>query len=265
MYEEFFGMTHTPFIRGIPVDSLYADAETDEVHDRLLYTAKEQLFAILAADAGMGKTTVLRRLRNSHNESEYTMLYLADSKMTPRSFYNDLLEQLGCQRKFLRNDARRSLHHEIEIMRGVGQHKLVVVVDESHLLPKDMFEEIRFLLNYKMDSENPLALILVGQTELWSKLKTQAYRAVMHRVDIKCFLQPYDLSQTKAYILTQLDYSGFKGSIFSEDAMQLIYDYSSGVPRLINNVCANSLIYAYQNRRTIIDDRMVQQVIEGET
>ena len=150
-------------------------------------------------------------------------------------------------------------------MRGIGQHKLVVVVDESHLLDKDMFEEIRFLLNYKMDSENPLALILVGQTELWNKLKTQAYRAVMHRVDIKCFLQPYDLSQTKAYILAQLDYSGFKGSIFSDDAMKLIYDFSSGVPRLINNACTNSLIYAYQNRRTIIDDKMVQQVIDGET
>ncbi len=95
MYEAFFGMTHTPFIRGIPVSSLYTDAETDEIHDRLLYTAKEQLFAILAADAGMGKTTVLRRLRSSLSESEYTMLYLADSKMTPRSFYNELLEQLA--------------------------------------------------------------------------------------------------------------------------------------------------------------------------
>jgi hypothetical protein len=131
MYEAFFGMTHTPFIRGIPVSSLYTDAETDEIHDRLLYTAKEQLFAILAADAGMGKTTVLRRLRSSLSESEYTMLYLADSKMTPRSFYNELLEQLGCQRKFLRNDARRSLHHEIEIMRGIGQHKLVVAQSDS--------------------------------------------------------------------------------------------------------------------------------------
>lgn len=264
MYEDFFGMTHTPFTRGIPVDSLYTDAETNEIHDRLLYTAKEQLFAILAADAGMGKTTVLRRLRDSLNESEYTMLYLADSKMTPSSFYNELLEQLGCPRKYFRGDARRSLHHEIEVMRGVGQHKLVVVVDESHLLPKEMFEEIRFLLNYKMDSENPLALILAGQTELWNKLKTQTYRAVLHRVDIKCFLQPYDLSQTKAFITAQLGYSGFMGSVFSDDAMRLIYDYSSGVPRLINNVCSNSLIFAYQNRRTIVDDKMVQQVIDGE-
>ena len=110
-----------------------------------------------------------------------------------------------------------------------------------------------------------MALILCGQTELWNKLHMQAYRAIWERVEIHAILQPYDLSQMKAYIQSQLDYSGFQGSIFSEDAQKLIFEYTSGVPRLINNVCRNSLIYAYQNRRTIIDDRMVQQVIEGET
>ena len=91
------------------------------------------------------------------------------------------------------------------------------------------------------------------------------YRAIWERVEIHAVLQPYDLAQTKAYIHRQLDYSGFQGSIFSDDALKLIFDYTSGIPRLINNVCRNSLIYAYQNCRTIIDDKMVQQVIDGET
>ena len=56
-------------------------------------------------------------------------------------------------------------------MRGVSKRKLVVIEDEGHLLSKEMLEEIRFLMNYKMDSEHPLALILAGQTELWDKLK----------------------------------------------------------------------------------------------
>ena len=93
----------------------------------------------------------------------------------------------------------------------------------------------------------------------------QAYRAIWERVEIHAILQPYDLSQTKAYIHSQLDYSGFRGSIFSDDSQKLIFEYTSGVPRLINNVCRNALIFACQNRRTIIDDRMVQQVIDGET
>ncbi len=159
---------------------------------------------------------------------------------------------------------RNLLHHEIEIMRGVGHRKLVVIVDEGHLLSKEMLEEIRFLLNYKMDSENPLALILAGQTELWEKLRLQAYRAILHRVDIQCFLMPYEYAQTKAYIEKQLTYAGHPNAIFSEDAMKAVHSFSSGIPRLINRACTQSLVYAYQNRRAIIDDRMVQLVLEGE-
>ena len=105
-------------------------------------------------------------MRNGLSESEYTVLYLADSNLTPKALYSELLEQLGCQKRFQRIAARKALHRETEIMRGVGQHKLVVVVDESHLLDRKMLEEIRFLLNIDMDSRNPMALILCGQTDI---------------------------------------------------------------------------------------------------
>ena len=36
-----------------------------------------------------------------------------------------------------------------------------------------MLEEIRFLLNIDMDSRNPMALNLCGQTGLWDKLHAQ--------------------------------------------------------------------------------------------
>lgn len=264
MYESFFQMTNTPFTRGIPADCLYSDPEIQEIYDRLVYTAKNQLFAILVADSGTGKTTMLRKFREGMQSSEFNILYLADSKLTPRHFYNGLLEQLGCETRFYRGDARKLLHHQIEIMRGIGHQKLVVIVDESHLLSKEMLEEIRFLLNYHMDSENPLALILAGQPELWDKLKLQSFRAVQHRIDVKCFLNPFDFSRTKAYIDRQIAYSGHTGPIFSDDAEQVIYEYSGGIPRLINRACSQSLFFAYQSRRSIVDDRMVRQILESE-
>ena len=62
----------------------------------------------------------------------------------------------------------------------------------------------------------------------------------------------------------QLTYAGHPNAIFSEDAMKAVHSFSSGIPRLINRACTQSLVYAYQNRRSIIDDRMVQLVLEGE-
>ena len=109
-------------------------------------------------------------------ETEYMVLYISDSKLTSRSFYNYLLNQLGCKSEYLRNSARQALHRQIEIMRSVQNRKAVVIIDEAHLLQKEMLEEARFLLNFNMDSENLLALILSGQTELWEKLKLSAYR-----------------------------------------------------------------------------------------
>ena len=141
-------MKRTPFVRGIPVDMLYHDHDVDEIHDRLVYAAKKQLFAVLIGDSGTGKTTLLRRLKDTLDGPDYTVLYLADSKLTPRHFYNGLLEQLGCDSLFYRGDARKKLHHQIDIMRGVEKRKLVAVVDEGHLLDREMLRETAFEKGY---------------------------------------------------------------------------------------------------------------------
>lgn len=65
---------------------------------------------------------------------------------------------------------------------------LAGVVDEAHLLDREMLEEVRFLLNFKMDAKSPMALILVGQNELWDRLKLQSYAAIRQCIDIQCKL-----------------------------------------------------------------------------
>lgn len=71
-----------------------------------------------------------------------------------------------------RGDSKRQLQQEIEIIRGVQHKKVVCILDEAHLLEKEILEESRFLLNYKFNSVSPMAVVLVGHTELWAnKLK----------------------------------------------------------------------------------------------
>ena len=111
-----------------------------------------------------------------------------------------MLEQLGFESKFYRGDAKRQLHREIELMRGIHRLHPVVVVGEAHLLDREMLEEVRFPLNFKMDAESPMALILVGQSELWDRVQLQAYTAIRQRIDLQCKLVHYDRAEAEDYM-----------------------------------------------------------------
>src|SRR5699024_7911455 len=110
---------HTPFSRDISTEALYYPDTLDETIGRLEFAAESQLFAVVTGDAGTSKTTTLRRFTDDLDETQFKVLYLADSKLTPRHFYKGLLKQLGCESKFYRGDAKLQLHNQIEMMRGI--------------------------------------------------------------------------------------------------------------------------------------------------
>jgi len=265
MYEQFFEMTHTPFTRDVPPEALYESPAMRDALGRLAYVADRQLFAVVTADAGCGKSTLIRKFASSLPKEKYILLYLSDSKLTPRWFYRGCLDQLGLEARFYRGDAKRQLQKEIEIVRGI-QHKYVVcILDEAHLLEKEMLEEFRFLLNYRFDSMSPMALVLAGQTELWeNKLRLQRYAAIRQRIDINCVLPHLDRSETEQYIQAHLSYAGCNRDVFSDKALDEVFKVTTGIPRMINRICEKSLMYSFQQQKRIIDDYMVKYVAEHE-
>ena len=264
MYEAYFEMKHTPFSRNIPSEKLYESPYVNEVLGRLSYAADRQLFTVLTGDAGCGKSTTVRKFTESLSTERYILLYLSDSKLTPRWFYKGLLDQLGIEAKFYRGDAKRQLHKEIEILRGIQKKQVVCVLDEAHLLDKETLEEFRFLLNFKFDSMSPMSLILIGQTELWDKLKLQRYTAIRQRIDMNCVLPHLDRAQTEQYMNSHLNYAGCDHELFTDKAVDEIFRSSSGTMRVINRICEKCLMYAFQQQKKLVDDHMVRYVVEHE-
>ena len=138
MYEQFFEMTHTPFTRDVPPEALYESPAMRDALGRLAYVADRQLFAVVTADAGCGKSTLIRKFAASLPKEKYILLYLSDSKLTPRWFYRGCLDQLGLEARFYRGDAKRQLQKEIELVRAfpgsmgvVRGDDVLVVVDAA--------------------------------------------------------------------------------------------------------------------------------------
>jgi type II secretory pathway predicted ATPase ExeA len=236
----------------------------EEVTSRLEFVAERQQFALVVGGCGTGKTTIIRKFQARLSPEKYKVLYVSDSQMTPRNFYTMLLEQFGVAAHYYRSDAKRQLHREIELLKSAHHIKPVVVTDESHLFKREMLEEIRFTLNYIFDSVSPMALILIGQSELLDTLKKQPYQAIRQRVDIKCEIPNYDRSQVSQYINCHMAYAGTTSDIFSDGAADAIYNFSAGSARMINKVCTACLNFGAQSRKKIIDDHMVKQIVEQE-
>ena len=112
---------------------------------------------------------------------------------------------------------------------------------------------------------SPLALVLVGQTELWdTKLKLQRYVAIRQRIDIYCTLPHLDRADTEGYIHSHLSVSGCEQELFTDKSIDEVHKASGGIPRIINRICDKALMYAYQQQRRLIDDHMVRFVVEHE-
>jgi len=264
MYEEFFGMEKTPFLNTIPTEALYLSENHKEILGRLGYAAKANMFAVVTAGVGVGKSTLVRKFKQTLDPEKYTVLYLSDSKLTPRWFYKGLLDQLGIESKFYRGDAKRQLHRQLSVIMDIHHKKVVVIVDEAHLLDRETLEEIRFVLNTNMDSANPMCLILVGQSELWDRLRMQACSAIRGRIDLKCELPGMDRSELESYIKAHLLFAGSHGDIFTDNALDELFKFSAGSARAVNKAATHCLMFAAQKAKKLVDDHMVKTVIEAE-
>ncbi|MDR0302939.1 MAG: AAA family ATPase [Treponema sp.] len=266
MYEAFFNFLRSPFARDIPCDQLYSTPGFDELHARLNFCARTRKFCVVTGDVGTGKTTAMRKFVSSLDGNLFNYVYISDSALTPRVFYWEVLKKFINLEKpcFYRSEGKQKMMGELNAMLEQGRQIPVIIIDEAHLLSHEMLEETRFLLNYKMDSQNPMCLIIVGQNDLRIKLSKEIYEPICQRIDHRFKLSTFDRAQTQEYIDKHLAYAGENRQIFSDSAIAAVFDYSNGSARKINKLCELALMTAAQKNTRIIEDSLVRFVIEQE-
>lgn len=264
MFEAFFGFAKTPFSRDIDIRELYLTLGHQEMLERLKYVAERRLFGLFTGEVGSGKTTMIRTLNDQLNQARYRVIYISDSALTPRNFYWEALHQLGQSPRFYRGDAKRQFHATLADLFDVQHKTPVIIIDEGHLLSKEMLEEIRFLMNLRMDSFYPMSLILVGQPEMKRLLHLQTFEAIAQRVNLRFHLPGMELAETKNYVNNHLKVAGVHNPVFTDDALEAIHDFTQGIARKTNNVCTSCLLHAFAGKKNLVDDHLVKVILENE-
>ena len=266
MIEQFFKFKHMPFERDIPTEHLYTTPKFDELLSRLDYAARHRKFIVITGGVGVGKTTAARRFAASLDKNSFRCIYIADSALTPRVFYWEVLTQLSSNDKpsFYRSEGKRKMIAHFLHLAESAQIIPVIIIDEAHLLSPSMLEEMRFLLNNAMDSQNYMSLVVVGQGELRTKLSKEESEPIAQRIDFRFTLVPFDRAQTQDYIHAHMRYAGETREVFTPSAIDAIFSFSGGIARKINKACSMSLLYAAQKAMHTIDGGIINFVVDQE-
>lgn len=264
VFESFFGLQYTPFTREIPVQNLYLTRSHQEALSRLRYIVQRRQFMLLTGDPGVGKSTVLRRLKHDLDTTSYEVLYLNQTGATLDSFYADLLTLLKIEPPRGRVKARSQASKALLDRHQIHHRTPVLLLDEAQEMPDDLFDALRGLLNYDCDAFSPFALVVVGTRKLAARIRLQRHEALAGRIHLPFHLSAFSQEETMAYLQHHLQVAGASRPIFTESALKRLYQYTKGNARQLNQTATVCLLSAALAKQELIDDDLVSQVISSE-
>jgi type II secretory pathway predicted ATPase ExeA len=262
MYKEYYGLRKKPFSKTPDPEFLFLSRTHEEALARLQYAVEDKEIIMLTGDVGCGKTTLTRALIDSLDENHRVVLIL-NPRLTPTQFLRVVAKRFGVDEPPKRKDGLLDEINE----RVFGDFEAgitpVIIIDEAQLIPgRDTFEEIRLLTNFQLDDANMLSLVIVGQTDLRKRMRHQAYRPLMQRVGFFYHIGPILEDETEGYIKHRLSVAGRDDVLFTEEAVKAIYEYSGGIPRVINNLATSSLLEGVGEEVDIIGKSLVDSASE---
>lgn len=263
MFQEFYGFTAMPFSRGLASTKLFTSSGQEELKARLIYLVRERGIGVITGEIGSGKSTAVRAFVDGLDPTRYTVVYTANPLIGIAGFYREVLSVLGESIPRFKQQMVLALRGCFDTLTNERKKTPVVIVDEAHLLDRRMLEELRLLMNVRMDSQFAAALILVGHTELRRTLRLSIHEAFWQRTSVRFHLQALDLTETGAYIRHQVEMAGHRGgALFSDGFVAKTYDYTKGIPRQINLVCTHALMAGCAEQKQVLDEMVLRQVIK---
>jgi general secretion pathway protein A len=263
MYRQFFGLKEKPFNITSDPNFLYLSRVHKEAFAHLVYGIKERKgFLEITGEIGAGKTTLCRALLN-HLDINTKTAFIFNSTLPDTQLFQTIMEDFGISVGKKTKGAMLRQFNNFLLEELSKNNNVILIIDEAQNLKAHVLEELRILSNLETEKEKLFQMILVGQPELREKLNAPNLKQLRQRIGVRFHVTALPNDEVGEYIYHRLKVAGSKGDIkFSDDALDMIYKYSGGIPRLINTVCDKALLLAYVAETKHIDAVNVEKCIK---
>ncbi len=260
MIKAFFGLTHFPFKKEI--DKIFISRQLDYLTKRCAHFLETQGMALLTGEVGSGKTTFMRCFLNSLDHTTFNPFYLCQTVRGARSFFRILAAALGLTPKFFIEDVTAQVKTELLNLAGKQKLRPILIIDEAQNLSDTVLEEIRLLTNFKMDTKHYLSIFLLGHPVLKARLKLSPYAALKQRISFSYHLTGLEHDEVELYLAHRLKLAGRIKPVFTNGATTLLFNYSKGLPRIINTLAHEALYQAAAKEKTMVDEKLIEHIIQ---
>lgn len=264
MYQEYFGLTESPFSITPDTSYFYAHGHYSEALNTLLVALRAgEGFIKVTGEVGTGKTMLCRKLLNTIEES-FVTAYIPNPMLTPYGLQSAVADELGLDmsRHYGHHQLLKMITNRLLELSADGK-SVVLCIDEAQAMPTETMEALRLLTNLETEKQKLLQVILFGQPELDERLNEKNVRQLKQRITFSYDLKPIDRDEMELYLSHRLGIAGYKGGkLFEVNAMGSLFKASRGIPRLINILSHKSMMSAYGQGIKYIDNKNVKAAIK---
>lgn len=261
MYERHFGLRERPFSLLPDPGFMLLTRQHGLAMTMLEYGLESAaMISVLTGEVGSGKTTLVRHLLSRMTGA----LTVGLVNVTPDGS-SDLLQWVALSLGLAAGPVGPAAIHQLLAQRLVDEHRagrrVLIILDEAQNLSPMRLEELRLLTNLNVERRLVLQLLLVGQPELRDALRAPGLRQFVQRISVDYHLGPLDDQDAQAYVRHRLATAGGVEALIEEAAVAEAQAASGGIPRLINQLCAMALVYAYASGAACVDRSTMLRVI----
>ncbi|MBW2710737.1 MAG: AAA family ATPase, partial [Deltaproteobacteria bacterium] len=258
----FYNLKVKPFQMSTDPDFLWLGEQHKEALATLKYAIIENKGILaLTGDVGTGKTTLINALIQSLGEDTLAAT-IYDPSLGVLEFFNVVASAFNMGKTF--ESKGRFIIHFRQFLKKARERKqkVLLIIDEAQAMEAELLEEIRLLSNLEQEHIRLLNIFFVGQNEFVDILQEYRNRALRQRITIRYHIEELTLDETEAYIRHRLRVSGTEAPIFSPGAMDEIFAFSGGYPRLINIICDHALLSGYVQELDTIHANTIRECRE---